>query len=169
MVALIQVHVHRLLNTVDVDWGVPGVPPPLLGVVASSAVQRLKFRCLKKKSNIPKNPTFLSRQFLFCLISLHATSCLGSRLDPLGQRSESTAISGWQHLHSLFYPGRSEQMLEIKSISSQTPIFKAKLVQTEENPWSTSQPFFWSCYRKCSFTLSSTVTTGCHGPLHLLS
>lgn len=36
--------------------------------------------------------------------------------------------------YTLFYPGRSEQMLEIKGISSQTPIFKAQLVQMEENP-----------------------------------
>lgn len=100
----------------------------------SLAVERLKFHCLKEKPNIQKNPTFLSRLLLFCLISLRATSCLGSCSDPLGQRSESTAISGWQHLHSLFYPGRSEQMLEIKGISSQTPIFKAQLVQMEENP-----------------------------------
>lgn len=57
-------------------------------------------------------------------------------------------------------------MLEIKGISSQTPILKAQLVQTEENPWSIYQPLFWSCYQKRSFTLSVTVTTGCHEPLH---
>lgn len=132
MVALVQVHVHSLLNAVDVNCGVPGVPPPLLGALMSLAVERLKFHCLKEKPNIPKKTTFLSRQFLFCLISLHAASCLGSHSDPLGQRSESTAISGWQHLNSFFYHGRSEQMLEIKGVSSQTPIFKAQLVQAEE-------------------------------------
>lgn len=95
----------------------------------------------RKTKHTKKNPTFQSRQFFFCLISLHSTSCLGSHSDPLGQRSESTAISSWQHLHSLFYPGRSEQMLEIKSIRSQTPIFKAQTEETEENARSISQPF----------------------------
>lgn len=131
-------------------------PPPRLGALPSLAVERLKFHCYKKKKNIPNKHTFLSRQFLFCLVSVNATSCTGSCSDPPGQRSESTAIRGWQHLHSLFYPGRSEQMLEMEGISSQIPVFTAQLAWSEGNPWIISQPFFWSCNQKYGFTLTST-------------
>lgn len=84
-------------------------PPPLLGALT----ELLKDSdCIPTENPIPNKPTFPSRQFLFCLISVHATFFTGNCTDPLGQKSESTAISGWQHLHSLFHPRRSYPSLQ---------------------------------------------------------
>lgn len=128
----------------------------------SLAVERLKFHCYKKNPIRDKH-TFLSRQFLFCLTSVNATSCTGSCSDPPGQRSESTAIRGWQHLHSLFYPGRSEQMLEMKGISSQIPVFTAQLSWSAGNPWIISQPFFGAATKNTAL-LWQVLATWCCGP-----
>lgn len=131
--------------------------PPHLGTLASLAVERLRFLCYKETT--PNKPTFLSRQFLFCLLSAHASSWVGSRSVPLGQRSESTAISGWQHLRSVLYPGRPEQMLEMK-----VPKYLKGTFELFPKPWG-----FFGAATKNIALLWQVLTAGYHRPLHLSS